>query len=258
MSSDTGILRANRIPDLPYRRGLVRTGVLVVVGVATAMLVVTGIAYACTAQATLEQIRPRSGEAGSMVSLSGAGWHDGDVEITWNSPHGEHLKTVQGSSFNEKVTIPQSADGGAHYIVATAYDELTGQVEGRDSIPFEVTSGDPYDDGASDGGGGSSDEGGSQSDDESDSPPEGEQETSDTEDSSDQNTSSQTDDSASSSSTEHSTSSSSGSPSTSEASGADSSGAESQDPAQQDSTAQEPTRSRPGSQSYTGQLLVGS
>lgn len=118
---------------------------------ATAALVLAGagVAMACTGRASLTGVDPPAGKAGRTVSLSGNSWDDGgpgddgEVEIHWQRTAGEPLTTAQGPSFNVDVRIPSGAEDGTHYVVAVAYDKMTGEVEGRDSVPFKVTSEEP-------------------------------------------------------------------------------------------------------------------
>lgn len=113
--------------------------------VITAVVMVAGLlvggatlAWACTAQATI-QLSPRWGEPGSTVVVDGRSFVDGGpVSIRWDSPSGPQLATATGPSFSTAVTVPD-VDAGVYYVVAVGYETDGETVAGQTSAAFEVT-----------------------------------------------------------------------------------------------------------------------
>lgn len=95
-----------------------------VFGVAAIALSAAGVAWACTADAYLGIESPSAGAGppGTKIQLVGHQWHEGPVEIYWNSPQGPRLGTAEGPSFATIVTIPATAAPGVGYIYARAID----------------------------------------------------------------------------------------------------------------------------------------
>lgn len=116
---------------------------LLLAAVAALVLAGAGIAFACTGRASLTGLQPKSAKPGTLVTVSGESWHDGPVELRWENPRGQKLGDPTGPTFSENVRIPDVEDG-TYSIVAVAYYQGTHVEKGRDSLPFKVSSGDPY------------------------------------------------------------------------------------------------------------------
>ncbi|MDP9404089.1 MAG: hypothetical protein M3P85_12375 [Actinomycetota bacterium] len=96
-----------------------------------AVLGVAGVAWACTEQSSLKDIRPSSAAAGSQVTVAGTQFGDGPVAIRWGSPSGQLLATAPGPDPSVRVTIPQ-VQPGSYYVYAV-------QNEFQRSTTFTVT-----------------------------------------------------------------------------------------------------------------------
>lgn len=95
-----------------------------------------GLAWACTAQASLGAFTPFEAPPGTAVTVAGSTFEDGPVEIRWGGPDGPVIGVARGPNFSTSVTIPPAAPG-VYYVVAVSYDEV-GEPTSR-AKPFEVT-----------------------------------------------------------------------------------------------------------------------
>ena len=92
------------------RSGGAIVGVLVAVAVAGA-----ASAWACSAQAWVSA-RPDYGSAGSVATITGAGFYQGAVSVHWGDRWGPVLATAAGPDFTVDVTIPADAVADVHVI----------------------------------------------------------------------------------------------------------------------------------------------
>lgn len=126
-----------------------RHGITTAFGAALLTLGVAGLAWACTPQARIT-IAPNSGPAGAVTRVEGGAFHEGPVEIRWDSSTGPLLGTATGPSFAVDITIPE-ARTGTHYVVAVAAGTIY-----KATAPFTLTSesGSPPPPAGDEGGGG--------------------------------------------------------------------------------------------------------
>ena len=101
----------------------------VLLGSASAVLVVAAIAWACTPQAYIS-VSPGSGGQGTQATVSGGSFTAAPVQIHWGSASGPVIGNAVGPRFSTSVTIPASAPD-VYYIVAVG-------PQGSSSASFEV------------------------------------------------------------------------------------------------------------------------
>jgi len=86
------------------------------------------LAWACTPQTVITQLRPLSGPAGTTLAISGS--TPAPTEIRWNSTEGSVLANASGANFSVTASIPADAKPGVYYLISN----------GRALETFEVTS----------------------------------------------------------------------------------------------------------------------
>lgn len=97
---------------------------------------VTGLAWACTAQAPVD-VRPATAPPGAGITVDG-GSSPGSVEIRWDSAEGPLLATAPAENgFAVGVRVPDAAPG-VHTVVAVVRGD-DGRVLSRGNVAFEVT-----------------------------------------------------------------------------------------------------------------------
>jgi len=89
---------------------------------------VAAVAWACTAQTVITELRPASGPAGTNLLI--AGRTDGTpLAIHWNSAEGPTVAAAPGGQFSVAAAIPADAKPGFYFLMAN----------GRALQTFEVT-----------------------------------------------------------------------------------------------------------------------
>ena len=86
-------------------------------GLAGGLLVLAGVAFACTPQAMIQVSAP-SAPAGETITVTGNDFQAAPVSIHLTSASGPVLGTAQGPQFSTPITVPD-ASVGIHYLVAT-------------------------------------------------------------------------------------------------------------------------------------------
>lgn len=93
---------------------------------ATGLVSVAGLAWACTPQAEVAPLVMQSGPPGSRVPLTGLAAKPGPIQVRWNSPRGPLLgtgvaaMTPAGINFATEVTIPEAGPGVYYLVVSTS------------------------------------------------------------------------------------------------------------------------------------------
>lgn len=98
-------------------------GSLIGVLAVAAILVIPAVAWACTAQASLNT-SPSSGPtpvegSPTRTTVSGTSFGSRPVTIRWNSSTGTVIGTAQGPTFSVQVSIPTGSAPDVYYIVAS-------------------------------------------------------------------------------------------------------------------------------------------
>lgn len=103
------------------------------------LILVGGLAWACTPSAYLNPLEPSQGAQGTRVTVTGAKFEPREVEIRWNGREGAMLGTASGPSFSVQVTIPAAADG-VYYVTAVQRVAGGSDLSQVRSQPFDVVS----------------------------------------------------------------------------------------------------------------------
>lgn len=118
-----------------------RRTMVTALGVFALLAAVTGVAataWACSVASASTSISPKVGAPGSEVTVSGANYAHGPVEIRWNGASGPVLATTQGPDFSQVVNVPPGATAGMAYIAAVQRD-AAGAVTYKVADTFEIT-----------------------------------------------------------------------------------------------------------------------
>lgn len=109
-------------------------------GVLVSLLVLAGIAWACTALPSIS-LSPPGGSPGTKVSVSGNGFKAGvPVELRWGSPDGPLVGTADGPDFSVMIEPPADSLSGVYYVVALQTD-AAGSVVGKAASVFQLDAG---------------------------------------------------------------------------------------------------------------------
>lgn len=136
---------AVRMDNLAVRRRRAPIRALVPFGVILVVVGSASVASAHNHDTTEMNIDPRSGPAGTTVTVTGSRFSTGaEVQIRWGgSGTSLLLATTTGPEFSVEVTVPHVRPGDFQYgIVATDFNEQTGEWRGS-SAPFQLDFGGP-------------------------------------------------------------------------------------------------------------------
>ena len=114
----------------PFPPGAVTFGLLVIV------LTAMGAAWACVPQPVLSVQPLASGPPGSQVTVEGANFAGGRVELRWNGLDGPLLFSATGASFAVPISIPDGADG--LYALVALERQQDGSVGGVARTAFQL------------------------------------------------------------------------------------------------------------------------
>ena len=97
---------------------------VVLAGMGAVVFGAAAFAWACTENASISAF-PKSGVAGSITKVDGAGFTDAPVELRWDALNGPLLAVTDGPKFLQPVEIPP-AGPGVHKIVAVHINPMSG------------------------------------------------------------------------------------------------------------------------------------